>query len=332
MPNEPWAATTFRGRPRFDGANISTFIGFKNFMTLAEEACLEHLRANGYGPQELFQRHGLGTEIVDSSTRLISTLHADDEVTGVVSSTPARNASGLDCKVELVANRGTDRVPVLGGKLRVVLVAEKDGPGSEPVPPELRDLVVPEVAALGTPDVRDLDPGTQLADVLARNGFLWSWQIPYFYCHWYTRMQSSGYVRLLEAATDRYLAEAGLSITEKLATRNWIPVVSRARVRMLADAYMGETLHITYEVTDVIKDVVWDSVMTCYVRRGDTLVTVARCTILHGYVLARGAPAFQELVVLSEDVQAQLTGGSRACSSREAGSREALRAGAETSA
>ncbi|WP_457030395.1 thioesterase family protein [Kitasatospora sp. P5_F3] len=306
-----WEPTGFEGRPRYDGANINTFIGFKNFMTLAEESVLQHFRDQGFGPQRLFTTYGLGLEVVDSSTRLINTLHADDLVHGTVESTPVKSGQGLTCKVDLVTTRDGVDVPVLAGRLKVALVTEVDGVPAEPVPAELRSLVVADVAAAGKArPVLEVPAGVTAEKALApANGFVWDWEIPYFYCHWYTRLQSSGYVRLLEEATDRYLAHAGLPITGLLAQRDWIPVVSKARVQMHGDAYMGEVLHITYRVDDVIKDIVWTATMECHVRRGDQLVNVATCTIMHGYVPARGPEAFAGIVTLDEATQRALLGG-----------------------
>lgn len=304
--------TSFQGRPRYDGMNISTFIGFKNFLTLAEEAVLEHFRACGYGPQSLFSDFGLGLELVDSSGRLTNTLHGDDLVVGTVTAKPAKNGPGLNCAVSLSAVRGDQRVPVLAGKHRVVLLEERDGTPTRPVPEELAPYVVPELAVPGTdlerPQCADRTPARVLAGP-GTNGFLWSWTIPYYFCHYYTRLQSNGYVRLLEEAVDRYLAHVGLSITERLATHNWIPVVSRARVRMHADAHLGETLHLTFTVDDVIKETVFTATMAAYVQRGDELIRTATATIMHGWVPARGAAAFSQMVPIDEVTAKALYGG-----------------------
>lgn len=301
--------TAYRGRPRYNGANINTYIGFKNFMFLAEDAVLEHFRTHGLGPQDLFTRYGLGLEVVDASTRLINTLHVDDEVRGIVESSRPRSGAGMVCKVRLDAMRPGGDVQVLTGKLRVALVQEKDGAGTEPVPADLAELVVPEVAAVVQAPPAEPAGTDAIATATPDNGFLWQWKIPYYYCHWYTRLQSNGYVRLLEEATDRYLEHAGLSITELLATRDWIPVVSRSRVVMHADAFMGETLLISYVVDDVIKDSVFTATMTCRVQRGEQLVTVATATIMHGYVLARGPEQFAGIVPLDADTQRALLTG-----------------------
>jgi len=41
-------------RPRFEGSNICTWIGFKHVMYLIEEAVLEYMRRNGMSPRQLY--------------------------------------------------------------------------------------------------------------------------------------------------------------------------------------------------------------------------------------------------------------------------------------
>ena len=65
-------------RPRFEGSNICTWIGFKHVMYVVEEAVLDHLRQSGLTPRRLFEEHGLGVEIVDSHARIMHALHMDD--------------------------------------------------------------------------------------------------------------------------------------------------------------------------------------------------------------------------------------------------------------
>src|SRR5262249_51880992 len=77
--------TALTCRPRYEGANIRTWIGFKQFMLLAEEAVLAWFRERGLGPQRLYHEHGLGLEIVDSSVQLPALLEVDDEVRAEVS-------------------------------------------------------------------------------------------------------------------------------------------------------------------------------------------------------------------------------------------------------
>lgn len=302
------------GRPRFEGANISTFIGFKNFTALAEDFVLQHLRELGYGPQHLFERYGLGTTIVHSSMRLTATMHSDDQVIGTVTPVEAKPGKGAGFDVRLATRRGDaeEDVKLLNGRVRVQLVTEKDGNPVEPVPAQLAPFVVAEVSGDGADEPVLCGDAAQVPAILAErsgNSFLWTWKIPYFACHYYTRNQHQTYVKLLEEAVDRYLEHVGLPITDLLAERDWIPVVSRSRVGLHADAFMGEELLITFAVDDVIKDTLFTARMECRVLRGDRLVHVASATIMHGYVLARGENAFADLVVLDAPTQAALLGG-----------------------
>ncbi|MGV9270951.1 alpha/beta fold hydrolase [Kitasatospora sp. NPDC003701] len=302
------------GRPRYEGANISTFIGFKNFTALAEDVVLQHLRELGHGPQQLFERHGLGTTVVHSSMRLTGTMHSDDQVVGTVTPVEARPGRGAAFDVRLTTRRGDAGEPVrlLNGRVRVQLVAEKDGNPVEPVPAGLAPFVVAEVTGEGAAEPVVVGDPAAVPAALAEcsgNSFRWAWKIPYYACHYYTRIQHQSYVKLLEEAVDRYLEHVGLPITDLLAQRDWIPVVSRSRVDLHADAFMGEELLITFAVDDVIKDTLFTARMECRVLRGDRLVHVASATIMHGYVLARGEHAFADLVVLDAPTRAALLGG-----------------------
>jgi len=312
MPTLGGSSSTYTGRPRYEGANISTFIGFKNFTALAEDAVLQHFRELGLGPQRLFEQYGLGLTVVHSSVSLTGTMQSDDLIVGSVTAIAAKPGQGAAFDVRLAARRGEEDVRVLNGKVRVQLVSEKDGNPAEPVPADLAAFVVAEVSTPGAAETATVTGTAQLAAALAErsgNDFAWSWKIPYFACHYYTRIQHSAYVKLLEEAVDRYLDHAGLPITGLLAQRDWIPVVSRARIDLHADAYMGETLLITFAVDDVIKDTVYTARMECRVLRGDQLVHIASATIMHGYVIARGPKAFQELVQIDATTRSALLGG-----------------------
>lgn len=314
MPTLDGTSGPHQGRPRYEGANISTFIGFKNFTALAEDFVLAHLRELGYGPQALFERFGLGTTLTHSSMRLTATMHADDQVVGTVTPVAAKPGQGAAFDVRLTTRRAGDEedVKLSNGRVRVQFITEKDGKAVEPVPPELAPFVVAEVTGADAGTGELIADASAVPAVLAErsgNSFLWTWKIPYFACHYYTRIQHQSYVKLLEEAVDRYLEHAGLPITDLLAQRDWIPVVSRSRVDLHADAFMGEELLITFAVDDVIKDTLFTARMECHVLRGDRLVPVASATIMHGYVLARGENAFADLVVLDAPTQAALLGG-----------------------
>ncbi|MEU4745436.1 thioesterase [Actinosynnema sp. NPDC023658] len=303
--------TTYVGRPRYEGANIRTWIGFKHFTYLLEEAVLQHFRDRGTGPDVLYHVHGLGIEFVETSIQLPATLLVDDEVTAVVTTAPAKPGQGAAFKVRLSVQRDGAEVTILTGKVRVALVAEQDAPGHEPVPVELVPYVVGGVAELETKAREDLACTGEVTDVLTppgSNAFLWSWRIPYFYCHYSHRLQHSGYTRALEEVVDRFLHERGLGIGKLLEERGWIPVVSRARVQLLADAQMEETLHTVFTVGEIIKDVMYTARMDTYVRRGDVLVHTATASIVHGYAVSRGEKA-GSLAEFDADTLTALLGG-----------------------
>ncbi|MFG2718609.1 alpha/beta fold hydrolase [Streptomyces sp. NPDC048416] len=307
------APTTYVGMPRYEGANIRTWIGFKHFMYLAEEAVLEYFRERGVGARDMYHRFGLGLEIVDSSVQLPATLFVDDRVYATVVSATAKPGQGAPFTITLTVERDGEAVTVLKGKLRVALIAVKDGSGTEPVPAMLEPFVVPEVAALVNAKSASLPiaSGQDVADVLVPQGsgaYLWSWRAPYPYCHFSDRLQHSAYVRTLEEVVDRFLHDRGLAIGKLLNERAWIPVVSRARVQMLSDIFMEETVHTVFTIEDVIKDTVYTARMDCYVRRGDSLELAATATIMHGYAISRGEKA-GTVAILDEDVKAVLLGG-----------------------
>ncbi len=289
--------TVLAGTPAYEGANIRTWIGFKHFMYLVEAAILKHYRDNGLGARELYQRHGLGLEIVDCSVQLPHVLEVDDELEVVV--TPAERQKpghGAAFTAQILVRDGAEKAIALKGKVRVALIAEKDAPGSEPVPAAVASHVLPEVAALAdaTSDDLSIPDGADVADVLTPPGsgsYLWSWRAPYFYCHYSDRVQHSAYVRTLEEVVDRFLHDRGLAVGKLLDERGWIPVVSRARIRLLADAHMEETVHTVFTVQDFLKDISYTATFDCYVRRGDRLVHTVTGTIMHGYAVSRGPDA-----------------------------------------
>lgn len=307
------APTTYVGMPRYEGANIRTWIGFKHFMYLAEEAVLEYFRERGVGARDMYHRFGLGLEIVDSSVQLPATLFVDDRVYATVVSATPKPGQGAPFTVTLTVERDGEAITVLKGKLRVALVSVKDGSGTEPVPAMLEPFVVPEVAALVNAKSVSLPiaPGQDVANVLVPEGsgaYLWSWRAPYPYCHFSDRLQHSAYVRTLEEVVDRFLYDRGLAIGKLLNERAWIPVVSRARVQMLSDIFMEETVYTVFTIEDVIKDIAYMARMDCYVQRGDSLELAATATIMHGYAISRGEKA-GTVAILDEDVKAVLIGG-----------------------
>jgi len=306
--------TTYVGAPRYEGANIRTWIGFKHFMYLTEEAILAYFRDRGVGARQLYHDHHLGLEIVDNSIQLPAPLEVDDEVTATVVSGSAKPGQGAPFVVQLAVTRDGKPVTVGKAKVRVALIELKEDAPAEPAPALVQPFVVPEVAALANRSGSAPVPIAAEQDVLAAlgltgsNAFLWSWRAPYFYCHFSDRLQHSAYVRAMEEVVDRFLVERGLAIGKLLTERSWIPVVSRARVQMLDDVWMEEIVHTVFTVEDVLKDMSYTARMDCYVRRGGELVRSATGTIMHGYAISRG-PDAGTVAVLDPATQAALLGG-----------------------
>lgn len=276
-------------RPRYDGANIQTWIGFKQFLALAEEAVLGWFRDTGHGPHRLFHQYSLELAVIDCSAVLPAPLDVDDEVAATV--TPLGDGR---FRVSLTALHSDGNTAVLNSRITVALI----GPaGAGPLPGEV-GRAQPSVA---NPAASPFVPLPADHTV-----FRWTWRARYFHCHFSDRVQHSAYVRALEEVVDRFLADRGLSVGTVLSERGWIPVVSRVRVRLLADAHMEEDVHVTFAVTDVLKDVTWEGRMDCHVRRHDELVPVATARILHGYAVSRGPEAGQ-LAVLDSATLAALT-------------------------
>ncbi|HKT00939.1 MAG TPA: thioesterase family protein [Rugosimonospora sp.] len=284
-------ATEVTLRPGYEGANIRTWVGFKHFMYLAEAAVLAWFRERDLGPSRLYHEYGLGLSIVDSSVLLPAVLDVDDEVRAeVVPGRPGRFT------VRLKVHREGADVTVLRGRLSAALV--RDGGTGEAVPEPLRPLVVDAIAA--EPEDGPAPDG----------GFAWSFRAPYFHCHYSERLAHSAYVRTLEEVVDRFLADRGLSVGRMLAERAWIPVVSRARVRLLADARMEETVHTRFAVEDVHLGTTYDARMDCHVERAGQRVPVATARIQHGYAISRG-PRAGQLAELDAATLRALTGVDR---------------------
>ena len=109
--------------------------------------------------------------------------------------------------------------------------------------------------------------------------------MPYFYCHFNDRIQHSGYLRLMEEVVDLFLAERGISIRTLLERNKWIPVVPMARVEIVDEARMEDTLYTVYTVEEIFKDTTYRSRMDCWVERNGALVKTATGTIVHGYAV-----------------------------------------------
>ncbi len=265
--------TTATLRPRYEGNNINTWIGFKHVNYLVEEAVLEHLRAVGLPSRMLFEEYGLGVDIVDLDTRILNAFHLDDLVTATV--TPRGEFRG-GAEFRVVVTRDGHAGKDVTATVRVVLRRETfvDPPGSIP----------PELAALSVDRIGDGEPVAEPA-VAAPDVFGWRWRIGYPYCHSNQLLQMSGYLRLLEETVDLFLADRGISIRTLLDERRWIPVVPHSRITMLDEAYLEEELELVYTVTEIFKDFTYTARLDTYVVRDGRRIHTAIGTITHGYAV-----------------------------------------------
>lgn len=278
------AETTTVLRPRYEGSNICTWIGFKHVNYLVEEAVLEHLRQTCGPARELYERYAACVDIVSIDTRIGHAFHMDDEVEAAVA--PARKSRDgqLTLAVTLRVRRNGEPLKAATSTVAVALrVDDKSGP-AEPLPADLARFAVPVIAGAGLdPITADGPHEKQLAG--DGNAFVWKWRIPYFYCHFTERMQMNGYLRQMEEVVDLFLADRNVSIKRLLDEQNWIPVVPRSEITMVGEALMEEDLYTVFTVEEVFKDVTYTARMDCFVLRDGVYVPTATGRITHGYAV-----------------------------------------------
>jgi acyl-CoA thioesterase FadM len=275
------APTTVRLRPRYEGNNICTWIGFKHVNYLVEEAVLAHFRAAGLSSRRLFEEFGLGLDVVELNTHIRTAFHLDD--VGIARVEPA-GTGGLSFAVTIDRD-GHGPGKAVAAKARVVLRRETYVDPTDSVPVELAPFAVDVIGDRAGVDAAALGEGDPVLEQLlaGRNGFGWRQRIPYPHCHFNERLQMSGYLRQMEATVDLFLADRGLSIRRMLDQRRWIPVVPHSKIRMLAEALMEEELYTVYVVDEVFKDLTYRSIMDTYVVRDGRLIQTSTGTITHGY-------------------------------------------------
>lgn len=283
----PTTPTTVELRPRYEGSNICTWIGFKHVNYLVEEAVLDHLRRNGLAPGRMYEQYALCTDIADIDTRILHAYHIDDLAVIDVRRDP--KAPG---ELAFIVELGIDRAPGVRAASSRVRVDLRHDPGtgdSEPVPEALAGYAV---AQLGRPVPDPIGPvplaaGRTPEQTLTegRNAYAWTWRVPYPYCHFTKRVQMSGYLRLMEEAVDLFLADRGVSIRTLLDEQSWIPVVPHSRITLVGEALMEERICTVFTVEDVFKRFTYTARMDSYAVRGDTLVPVATGRITHGYAV-----------------------------------------------
>ncbi|AQZ67826.1 unnamed protein product [[Actinomadura] parvosata subsp. kistnae] len=270
-------------RPRYEGANIGTWIGFKHLNYLVEEAVLEHLRRTGMPVTDLYHDHGLCVDLVDIDTRILRALRVDDLATAEVS---AAEPGALRFAVAIRPD--AESAKAVSAKVTVALRHDPRGGESADIPPRLRPYAVDRLGdgdkAVEVPE--SADPIAFLTE--GRNAFGWKWRIPYFYCHFTERLQMSGYLRIMEEVVDLFLADRGVSVKRLLDEQRWIPAVPHSRVTLLDEALMEEDLYTVLTVEEVYKRLTYTSRMDCYVLRDGRLVPTATGRITHGYAELAG--------------------------------------------
>ncbi|MEU4805217.1 hypothetical protein [Actinosynnema sp. NPDC023587] len=274
-------------RPRYEGSNICTWIGFKHVNYLVEEAVLDHLRQSGFPAGQLYERFGLCTDLVDLDTKILTAFHIDD----LAQATVARVGGGegpLKLLVELTVQRDGKTVKAVKSKVSVAFRLDPHGFDAEPVPAELAPHVVEKIGGAAPQDVEPIAVGdADPLDLLTagRNAFAWAWRIPYFYCHFTERVQMSGYLRQMEEVLDLFVQDRGASIKTLLDEQNWIPVVPHSRITFTDEANMEETLYTVFTVEEVFKKFTFTARMDCYVLREGELVRTATGKITHGWAV-----------------------------------------------
>jgi acyl-CoA thioesterase FadM len=281
--------------PRFEGSNICTWIGFKHVMYIVEEAVLRHFSENGLAPRRLFEESGLCVEIVDSSVRILHALHMDDLVRVEVRPAIKPQNHELAVAVNIFVTRDGEEKKAVTGQVKVLIRRDRSGVTAGAPPTALAPYVTEEINRSGNTSFPKSVPlsgrGTSnVGDDIIKtvvspeaNAFIWKWHVPYFYCHFTERMQHSGYIRLMEEVVDLFLADRGISIRTMLDSRQWIPVVPAARIEILREALMEETIYTVYTVEGVYKETTYTSRMDCYTLRDGALIHCATGKITHGY-------------------------------------------------
>lgn len=294
-------ATILQIRPRYEGSNICTWIGFKHVNYLVEEAVLEHFRRGGLTARSLYEDHGLCLDLVEIDTRILHAFHMDDLATAEVVHATSPQDYELTFTITIHIDCNGRSLKAATSKVRVVLRVDERGSQAEPVVEELARFTVRRIERPGAnaapaavdgaranlspgPDTTSPDP---VLDQLTQgqNAFCWKWRIPYFYCHFTERLQMSGYLRLIEEVVDLFLADRGISIKTLLDNQNWIPVVPHSAISMVDEALMEEDLYTVFTVEDTFKDFTYTARIDCYVLRDGTLRRTATGYITHGYAV-----------------------------------------------
>lgn len=287
----------FQSYPRFEGCNINTYIGFKHVMYLAEEAVIQFFREHGILPRQLYEDHGICFDLVDHNIRILHGLKMDDLVSIEIQPKQSKNKEMLFA-FRMFVDRPNGRMKAATGNIVIQFKLHDGVADIEKIPESVSPFVVTKLDRTGyfkAPRNPEFDPTqgrgeNQPADDLIKqvyaaddNVFVWKWHIPYIYCHYTKFMQMSGYVRIMEEVADLFWADRGISIYTYLDTRQWIPVVPSAKISMLQDAIMEETIYTVFRMDYIFRESTYTHVMDCYVKRDGRLVHTATGEITHGY-------------------------------------------------
>ncbi|MER6144600.1 alpha/beta fold hydrolase [Streptomyces sparsogenes] len=295
--------TTARLRPRYEGSNICTWIGFKHVNYLVEEAVLIHFAHCGMPARLLYEEYGLGLDVVGLDSRILHAFHMDDEAEAEVVPDTSPDDDTLGFKVTLRVDRDGSTLKAVTSKVRVSLRTDTYLGLPTEIPGELARFTVGrlgahEGAAEAARAAADAAPVTDTAAVAGggeaavlaaltegRNAHAWKWNISYPSCHFTERLQMDGYLRLMEEAKDRFVRDRGISIKTLLDERQWIPVVPHSVIDIVDEALMEEDLYTVYTVEEIYKNFTYTSRMDCYVVRDGGLALTATGRIVHGYAL-----------------------------------------------
>ncbi|MDR0416332.1 MAG: hypothetical protein LBH76_03255 [Propionibacteriaceae bacterium] len=290
----PGQTTRVELRPRFEGANIATFIGFKHVNYLVEEAVLDFFRQTGWSSRRLFEE-GWAVDLVDLKTRILHALHIDDLVVATVTWQGLVDSS-LQFQVFFYRPGEVGGLKLVSARANVVLRAEdRLGPPGQLAQPALAGAAAAtlergrpphRVVGVTLPPSDHLGASSQVpAGLLHGSGpaLFWQWRAPYFYCHHTTRLQLSGVLRYMEEAADLFWLRRGAGIRLLLEEQDWIPVVPVSEVHLVGEAAMESRLGIVFQITSVFRRSTYDARLDCYAIEADALRLVATGAITHGH-------------------------------------------------
>jgi acyl-CoA thioesterase FadM len=283
--------------PSFEGANIATGIGFKHIMYLAEDGVIHYFRERGLGPQTLYESHGLGLEIVHADVRLLTGINLDDLVRIEVRATSLPADKELSFSVQMFVTRAGRDVKAATGHWKVVLRQEAAS-SEENLPSVLAGYVTEKIDRSPPPplllsnsirrDDQDIESIISQLLLQGNNSFLWKRRIPYYHCHYNTRLQHSGYLRLLEEVVSLFLADRGISIRTMLETKGWVPIVTKTEIEIMREAYIEEDMYVVFTVENIFKSFTYRARVDFHVLRGTELFLTGRGVITHGYLEIKG--------------------------------------------